>query len=366
MKNWKEKLNDKYLKICIYAIASVMVTAILLMLLYLTGGVWSRIWQLFLAVLRPVLIGGILCYLLSPLVNKIEKILEEKNIGKSRRSLAVIIGYLMVFIIIIALLILLLLTVFKSVNKVNIEGLEEIYNSIKAQFAGFWNMLERQLKESGFNVNNLGGKFTAIVSGVSNAATSLLFGIISSIYLLIDGDAILAYWKRVYLTLNNGKENENIKTFLNDANTVFSGYIRGQFLDAFIVGIFSSIALLIAGVPSAVIVGIMTGLGNLIPYMGPIIGYCTVVIVCLPEMAWFKMLIGLLMLFAVMFIDGNIINPRLLSNSVKVHPFLVVVALIGGGAIGGLLGMIIAVPVAALLKIQLDRFVEKRNTNQPV
>lgn len=61
-----------------------------------------------------------------------------------------------------------------------------------------------------------------------------------------------------------------------------------------------------------------------------------------------------------MFIDANIINPRLLSENVKVHPLMVVAALIGGGAIGGLFGMIIAVPVAAFLKVQLDRYVGKK------
>ena len=61
-----------------------------------------------------------------------------------------------------------------------------------------------------------------------------------------------------------------------------------------------------------------------------------------------------------MLVDGNLINPRLLSNNIKIHPLLVVAALIGGGALGGIVGMIVAVPVAALLKVQLDHYLDKK------
>jgi predicted PurR-regulated permease PerM len=68
-------------------------------------------------------------------------------------------------------------------------------------------------------------------------------------------------------------------------------------------------------------------------------------------------------LAAVMFIDGNIINPRMLSSNVEVHPVLVILALLAGGKVGGVVGMLIAVPVAALLKLQFERYVEKRRAH---
>jgi predicted PurR-regulated permease PerM len=77
-------------------------------------------------------------------------------------------------------------------------------------------------------------------------------------------------------------------------------------------------------------------------------------------MAWGKLIAGAVALAVLLFVDGNIINPKLLSTNVMVHPLLVVAALIGGGAIGGIVGMLIAVPVAALIKVQLDRYLEFR------
>ena len=112
-------------------------------------------------------------------------------------------------------------------------------------------------------------------------------------------------------------------------------------VDAAIVGVMASIALAVAGVPYAVLIGVCIGFGNLIPYFGPVVGYAAVVIVCLTSGNFTKMLIGLVIIAVIMFVDGNIINPRLLSENVDVHPLLVVAALLGGGVLGGIAGMLI-------------------------
>ena len=89
-------------------------------------------------------------------------------------------------------------------------------------------------------------------------------------------------------------------------------------------------------------------------------GFGSLIIVSLAEGSISKLIIGAVILAAVMFIDGNVINPRMLSSNVEVHPVLVIVALLAGGKVGGVVGMLIAVPVAALLKLQFEKYVEKR------
>ena len=113
-------------------------------------------------------------------------------------------------------------------------------------------------------------------------------------------------------------------------------------------------------------IALMVGIGNLIPYVGPIVGYVSVVLVCLPTQSYRQMLIGIIALFVIMLVDGNIINPRLLSNNIKIHPLLVVAALIGGGAIGGFVGMLVAVPVAALIKLYFDRFLDVKEAKDKI
>ena len=127
-----------------------------------------------------------------------------------------------------------------------------------------------------------------------------------------------------------------------------------------VVAIITNAAFVIAGIPYAGVAGTLTGLGNLIPYMGPILGGITLVVVCLPEALWGKLIVGLIILVVIMLIDSNVIEPRLLSSSIRIHPVLVIVALIGGGVAGGFVGMIVAVPVAALIKVQFDRYLNRR------
>ena len=89
-------------------------------------------------------------------------------------------------------------------------------------------------------------------------------------------------------------------------------------------------------------------------------------IVCLIEGAWGKLLIGGIVLAVLLVVDGNIINPKLLSSSIEIHPLLVFAAMIAGSAIGGLIGMLVAVPLAALLKIQFDKFIARKEAEKGI
>jgi predicted PurR-regulated permease PerM len=116
-----------------------------------------------------------------------------------------------------------------------------------------------------------------------------------------------------------------------------------------------SIALLLIDVKFAVIIGLLTGIGNLIPYVGPVVGYGFTAAVCLLSQDYRKLIIAIVVLFIIQTIDGNVINPKFLSHAIKVHPVLVIVSLLIGSAVGGFGGMILAVPLAALLKTWFDR-----------
>ena len=126
----------------------------------------------------------------------------------------------------------------------------------------------------------------------------------------------------------------------------------------------SAVILFIAKVPYGILIGVLIGVGNLIPYIGPVVGYAAVILICLVTGQFDKLIIGVVLVAVIMFVDGNIINPRLLSQNVEVHPLLVIAALIAGGVIGGIVGMLIAVPTAAFIKLHFDRFLDKREQNR--
>ena len=130
-------------------------------------------------------------------------------------------------------------------------------------------------------------------------------------------------------------------------------------IDAVIMAILVSSALSLIGVKYAIIIGVLSGIGNLIPYVGPVVAYGSTILVCLISGDFRRLLVAIVVLFVIQTIDGNIINPRLLSTNVDVHPVLVIAALIVGGAIGGIVGMLFAVPVAAFFKIQFEKVIDR-------
>ncbi|MBR4205031.1 MAG: AI-2E family transporter [Clostridia bacterium] len=360
MRKLKNLLDPKYTKICMYAGVTAALTAVAMLLLWLSGGVWRRLWSLFVAVLRPIVIGGIFCYLLTPPVNGFERAFTKKKAHAWARPLSVLLTLLLTAAGIILILLLVLIAMYRSVSAINLDAVSALLSSAQGDILSFLESLADRVAEIGLPVERIGNLLAAIVNGIKNAATGLLFGVIFAVYFLLDGTQIGGYWKRALRLLAGEKAENRLALLREDADRVFSGYIRGQFVDALIVGVLSSVAFLIAGVPDAIVVGVLTGLGNLIPYVGPTVGYLTLAVVCIPSAAWEKLLTGAICLAVIMSIDSNLINPRLLSSKIKIHPLLVVAALIGGGVIGGFVGMIVAVPTAALLKVQFDRYLEYR------
>ena len=313
---------------------------------------------------KPLVLGLVFTYLFSPLV----RILEKKLFGSmknrtGRRAAAVILTFTIIIAVFGFVFGIIAFTVSKSLTSFNPAQIKDYVVLLSDQFARFWTTIEKQLSSMNINLGSAGDKLGRIFNGVRSGASTLLFAFIFAAYFLLD-ERIFAYWGGVLDTFTSEKTRAKLHQFAEDADRVFSGYIRGQAMDACLVGVLVSIALLIAGVPYAVVIGILTGIGNLVPYVGPVVGFGSLIIVCLAESSLSDLLIGAIILVAVMFIDGNVINPRMLSSKVEVHPVLVIVALLAGGKIGGVVGMLVAVPVAALLKLQFEKFVEIRKNSK--
>lgn len=360
MKRFEKFYNQKYSQISYYAIRTAITIFILGLIVYYLAGKTGTALTFVSTVLKPLVLGLALTYLLSPLTAKFENGLfaSVKKPG-SRRVAAVLLTFIIVFAILFFILGLLVVTITKSISSFNIEDIKLLLMGLADQFSKFWSTIEQTLKSMNINLGSAGNFLSGIFNGVTNGASTLLFAVIFSIYFLID-DSIATYWGKVLEVFTNEQTRAKLRAFAADANRVFSGYIRGQALDALLVGTMVSIAMLIAGIPYALVIGILTGIGNLVPYVGPVVGFGSLIIVSLAEGSINKLIIGVIILALVMFIDGNVINPRMLSSNVKVHPVLVIVALIAGGKVGGVVGMLVAVPVAALIKLQFEKYVEKK------
>lgn len=342
---------------------------------------WTAHFSWLSQVTSPLLLGFALAYLLSPLCSMLERFLGKiplfKQKEKLRKNLGILLCYLLILLFLVFLGSLLVSVFTKNIHLVQgedfVKGLEGMLLLLK----NFYDDLNRRILEipiAGNNlqegvqtflakllsfVQNLGTNFLSSVGNMGGLIGNLLFGIIFSIYFLADGVKIALYWERILRLLIGEKRVIAFRGFLKDADRAFSGYIRGQLIDGIIMAFLVSISLSLVGVRYALAIGILTGIGNLIPYVGPFVAYGTTVLVCILYGDFAKLLPALLSLFVIQTIDGNVINPRLLSNSIDIHPLLVIISLIIGGAVGGVLGIFLAAPIASLIKLQVDRMIEK-------
>ena len=359
-------IDKRYLKICIYASVTVLVTAATIMCLQAASPVFATLWDLIRAVFKPMIYGAAISYILTPLVKKISiqlqrhyKSMAGPENDEKRRTVAAVLSLMQVAFMFLIMIGLLMVLAAHGLSSLNWAGVQDYVSNFVGNFDDIVEQAQRFLEE--WNVLSDGGdsNIATVINGVKNAATTALFSVIFGAYFLIDGPRVADYLARVIKAVLGGYSIDPSR-LLEDADFVFSGYFRGQGIDALIVGTMAGFALTAIGVPYGPVIGLLTGLGNLIPYVGGPVGFASVALMCAPSGDWKKMILGFVVLAVVMFVDANIINPKLLSNNVEVHPILVVAALIAGGAVGGIAGMFVAVPLAAFIKIQLDRWLEKR------
>ena len=342
---------------------------------------WASHFSWFSQVTSPLLLGFALAYLLSPLCSIIERALGKiplfRKKEKLRKNLGILLCYLLILLSLVLLASLFVSVLTKNIQLIQGEDFAKGLESVLLLLKSFYEDLNQRVSEipiagndlqEGIRtflakllsfVQNLGSNFLSSVGNMGSLIGTLLFGIIFSIYFLADGVKIALYWERILRLILGEKRVLVFRGFLKDADRAFSGYIRGQMIDGIIMAILVSTSLSLIGVRYALAIGILTGIGNLIPYVGPFVAYGTTILVCALYGDFAKLLPAVLAVFVIQTIDGNVINPRLLSNSIDIHPLLVIISLIIGGAVGGVLGIFLAAPIASLIKLEVDRMVER-------
>ena len=196
------------------------------------------------------------------------------------------------------------------------------------------------------------------ILSVFSSVINIFVAIVVSVYLLIERGEIVSFVKKLAGAMFKKRTFKNLGKYFNSTNQIFFKFLSSQFLDAIIIGILATIAMSIMGVKYAPLLGFIIGLFNMIPYFGAIIAVCISVLITiitggLSQAIWMAIVVIILQQ-----IDANIINPKILGNSLKISPLLVIVAVTLGGAYFGVIGMFLAVPIAAALKIIVLDYIE--------
>ena len=262
IKRFLKGLDQKYLKICMYAAITVLVTVIAGALAFSTGPFWSKLWAIFTAVLKPIVIGGIICYLLLPAVNRLERLFNRDKEHGWARPASVFLTFAIIAAALILVLAMIVMSIYKNVGALNIDSITNLYTILREEYAEVAKYLEQMMESFNISSGRISTILKSAAGAIENFFSGLLFGVIFAVYFLLDKkNSIVSYWNRAFRLIFGDKAQEQLRFFMKDADNAFSGYIRGQMVDAAIVGVMASIVLAVAGVPYAVLIGVCIGFG---------------------------------------------------------------------------------------------------------
>ena len=194
--------------------------------------------------------------------------------------------------------------------------------------------------------------------GVASGIFNVFVSIVVSVYILLQRNQIINFFEKLTMAIFDKKTCDKIEKYIDSTNKIFFKFISSQLIDAIIVGILVTIAMSIIGVKYSVLLGFMIGLFNIIPYFGAIIAVAISILITVITGGISKALIMAIVVIILQQIDSNIINPKIIGNSLEISPLLVIFAVTVGGAYFGVLGMFLAVPVVAVLKIVVNDWIE--------
>ncbi len=354
---------------------------IFLFILFLCIYYWSAVSKLLLLLwkaITPLLIGLAIAYIVNILMSFYEKYYFQKQkngwIAKSRRpvcmfaSFVTLLGIVVVFFWIvipaigscIQLVIAQFPTTMVHLTE-ELGKLEFIQNDLLDTFKNInWNELISKL--IGFIYDGIGGTVN-LAADLITFLTDLIVGLIFSVYLLLGKDKLklqMNCLQERYFNLNFVKKTKHILAVFNDC---FHSYIVGQSIEAVILGVLCAVGMLIFGFPYAATTGLVIGTTALIPiwgaYIGGAVGFLLILTIS-PIKAFFF----LLYLVILQQVEGNLIYPRVVGESLKLPGIWVFVAVIVGGGIYGVLGMVLAVPITAAVYRMIKNSVRKKEIFQ--
>lgn len=322
-----------------------------------------------LNILSPFIIGFIFAYLLNGAQKRLENLLLKTQISfitKHSRGISVLILYLIIFYLFFLVLNYVVPLIIN--NLIDLLGLlPQFYNYLmdlitRLEYEGVFESLNLeeflQNLTSDFSPENLLQQWTqaltslgVITRSLSSFVLNCFLTLIISVYALVFKDGILAFIDK----LGQKTLSENIyissKKWLSATHTIFYKFISSRFLDACVIGVLASVILYALDVPFALTLGILTGICNMIPYFGSIFASIVITIITFFSADFQLALTALISLLILQQIDGNIIGPRIMGGALDLNPIIIIISITVGGAYFGVLGMFLAVPIAAILKI---------------
>lgn len=371
-------------KVYIFVIAFSLLLYFILLRLDTISSIVTKI----LEVLSPIIYGAAFAYLLNPmmvfmethlksLLKRQKKLKNTPKTAKGLRMLSIVLSYIVIIIILIMLFNMVIPELYRTIrtlvyslpsqvdywiNKLNHIDLGEstmgtiIMNLVNEAAATLQKWIGTDLLKQ---ANILMGNLTEGVIVAINTVFNILIGVIISIYLLFSKEQFTAQSKKVLYAFIKPDEAYKVLHITKKSNDIFGGFISGKIIDSAIVGVICFVVMSLIKMPYPLLISIIIGVTNVIPFFGPFIGAVPSAFLVLMENP--KMGIYFL-IFVVLLqqLDGNVIGPKILGNSTGLPAFWVVFSIILGGGMFGFLGMLLGVPTFSVLYYLFQTIVNQK------
>lgn len=377
--------NNTYFTICIYCIMVIFIGAIIISLITSWNHTMKSI-EHAIGVLMPFIIGGLIAFVLNPAVARFYRIFKERcNLKNDAlcKTLAILISYALVVGILAITIIGILPQIASSISDlVNfipgaVQQTYHFFDTIEHRFPGIdMEVLRNAINNAIPNfINYIKDIATNMIPALYTVSMSifkwilnLLISIIVSIYMLADKRPLVNSCKAVIYAFVPVKYIELVLEVSAEANKLFSSFIIGKAIDSTIIGILCFLLMSILQLPYTVLISVIVGITNMIPYFGPFIGAVPGAIIIL-FFSPIKCIMFVVMIFALQQFDGLILGPKILGESIGLKPLWIIFAITVGGSLAGVLGMFLGVPLVAFLRYLLNRLInhqlKKRQKDLP-
>jgi len=384
----KFKPDQRYDLIAAYTLSVIVIAMIVFHLLGHIGVITSFIGRI-VGHLMPVILGVVIAFLLSPILKMFEGWLLPKAFSKNSikpgimRAMAILCTYLFTFVLIAAIIAIIIPDLINSGNDiwnqipVYQRMLNDWYFNITAyiqQFSGgdedvdifayfladfaetLWAVGSLFMERAFELINELVVSLIAAATTIAASIINIVLGIVISIYILKDKKKILAQVNKVAIAIFPKRAYLLMYDVAQDTHRIFSGFVVGRIIDSIIVGALCAIGMMVLGMPHIVLVTVIIGITNFIPIFGPIIGAIPsafIIFTVDPMMAaWFVLFILVLQQ-----LEGNFIGPKIVGDIIGLPPLMIIASLILFAGLMGFLGMLIGVPLFAVMHSMAKRFV---------
>ena len=385
--------NNQYFHLGLMLLTVISVS-ILLLAVVLNFSSFMAVIKTILGAFSPVISGVVFAYLLNPLMNFCDRRLypwllrrkmDERKAYRLSRVLSMIFALLFALVLVYEFFSMLLPQLYESIVGI-INNMSTYYADAEKWVLGFLadnpalsaqvdKLLEQfyQFLEGWINpdllsnINSIFNSLTSSVLSVVRGILNLLIGVVAAVYILWSRDRFLAQTKKIAVALMPQQRADRFFELGRKIHRVFSGFIIGKLVDSLIIGVLCYIGALLLRFPYPALIATVVGVTNVIPFFGPFIGAlpCALLILLVDPL---KCLYFVIFIFGLQQLDGNVIGPRILGDTIGISGFWVLVSITVAGSLFGFTGMLLGVPVFAVLYMLLSETVAEqlRRKKQPV